>query len=103
MSSIINRIIEIDSIAQQRLNDAHIIENGIRQQIIDKNTQTNKIISEKAEARIAKIDEIEQQYSQEEMAKIKEDSDAHIAKLEQVYMDTHEKIELEIFNNVIGI
>lgn len=102
MSSIINKIIEIDSIAQQRLNDAQLIEKNIKKQIEEKNQQTAEFIREKAQARVAKIDEIEQQYASEEMAKIKDEFDSKINSLEEVYANTHKQIELDLYSKVIG-
>lgn len=102
MSSIINKIIEIDSIAQQRLNDAYVIQNGIRQQILEKNEQTNRVIHEKAESRIAKIDELEQQYANEELVRLREECDAQIERLEQFYSKNHVALEKNLFDRVIG-
>lgn len=103
MTSIINQIIEIDSIAQKRLNDAHAIEEEIKRQIVQKKQYTNDIINEKAAARIEKIEEIEQQYANEEMDRIKKEFDSKIARLEDIYTNTHEAIEAKIFNQVITV
>lgn len=102
MSSIINKIIEIDSIAQQRLNDAELLETNIKRQIEEKNHQTSAFIKGKADARVTKIDEIEQQYAAEEMAKVKEEVDSKIQSLEEIYKTTHKQLELDLFNKVIG-
>lgn len=101
MSNIINSIIEIDSIAQKRLNDAHLFEANIKNVIAEKKLNTNELIAQKAEMRVAKINELEKQYADDEMASIKEESDAKIALLEQLFEDNHEQQELEIFNNII--
>ena len=102
MDSIISRIIEIDMVAGQRLEAAYKAEADIREQILRKNEQTTLAIEKKAEERIAKIDEIECQYAEEDIIKIDTDFALREEKLEQMYLDIHVKIEQDIFNNIIS-
>lgn len=101
MNSIISKIIEIDMVAGQRLDDAHKVESDIQMQITKKSEQTTKAIAQKADARIAKIDEIEGQYAQEEIAQINDDFASREKTLELAYLDIHEKMEQDIFNNIV--
>ncbi len=103
MPNTINKIIEIDSIAQKKLDDANLIKERIQKQVLEKSAQTNKLINEKADARISRILQIETQYAQDKMDIIKENNEKVIARLEKSYIDNHERLEQEIFNNVINI
>lgn len=101
MSSIINQIIEIDTIAQKKLNDAMLMKEEIKQQVIDKAKQTNALIDEKTNSRIKKIEEIETQYAQTKKEEIKLQNDETLEQLEKTYVSMHEQLENAIFNRII--
>lgn len=101
MSSIINQIIEIDTIAQKKLNDAMLMKEEIKQQVIDKTKQTNALIDEKTNSRIKKIEEIETQYAQTKKEEIKLQNDETLEQLEKTYVSMHEQLENAIFNRII--
>lgn len=102
MSSIIHQIIEIDSIAQQKLNDASMIKENVKKEVIEKTEQTKKLVTEKMDARIQKIRDVECGFAQEQKDKIKTENDMLISKLMDTYSEVHEQLEQEIFLRVIS-
>lgn len=102
MSNIINQIIEIDSIAQKRLDDANKYKEQIKLLILQKAEQTNEFINSKVTARVEKILEIENQYAQQEKDRITSETDEIIQRLEQSYSDNHLLLERTIFQNITG-
>ncbi|WMJ22614.1 hypothetical protein RBG61_11540 [Paludicola sp. MB14-C6] len=103
MSNIINQIIEIDSVAQQRLAAANEISLTMKEQIEAKTQEIKMKIMKKCEDRIQKINVVEKQCAEEKMAEIKAENDKIIQKLEQTYAESHKQIEKDIFNNIIAI
>lgn len=101
MVNIINRIIEIDTIAQQRLDEAHKLKEAVKVQVLEKAEQTSTLISEKADMRISRIEEIETQYAKDKMDKIKAENQQSLSRLEENYNKNHEQFEKEILDNII--
>lgn len=102
MSNIINQIIEIDSIAQKRLDDANKYKEQIKQLILQKSEQTNEFITNKVNSRVEKIFEIENQYAEHEKDRITSETDEILNKLEQSYSENHLQLEKAIFQNITG-
>lgn len=103
MANIINQIIEIDGIAQKRLDDAKKIKEQYLAELAEKKAQTNIALEEKTKGRIEKLLSTEAKFAEEQKVKIKEENDATIKRLEDIYTKNHEKLEQDIFNNVISI
>lgn len=97
----INRIIEIDSIAQKRLNDAYTVKDDVKKELLEKNEQMKKAIDEKTNSRIEHINEIEEKMAREKIEEIDDLKNNKIKKLEQTYLSTHQKLEQDIFLRVI--
>lgn len=102
MLNTINKIIEIDSIAQKRLNDAYLIKDDVKKEVLEKIEQTKKAIDEKTNSRIDHINEIEEKKAKEKIEEIDELKNNKIKKLEQTYLSTHQKLEQDIFLRVIN-
>lgn len=103
MPNIISQIIEIDMIAQRRLDDANKIKAQYNVELNEKKAQTAKALDDKTKYRIEQILLNEQKLAQEEKAVIKSQTDTAINRLEDIFNQTHEKLEQDIFNNVISI
>ena len=103
MPNIINQIIAIDEIAQKLLNDANHVKD---QYIVELNQEKEQITSHLSEKTLVHIDKIlatETKFAQEQKANIKQDTDVTIKRLLDIYNQNHEKLEQDIFNNVISI
>ncbi len=103
MPNMINQIIEIDRIAQKCLDDANKIREQYLNELKEKTAQTNKALNEKTQNRIEKVLLTETAFAEEQKAKIKNENDAIIKQLLDIYTQKHEKLEQDIFNNVISI
>ncbi|MEG0693609.1 MAG: hypothetical protein RR444_11090 [Oscillospiraceae bacterium] len=103
MANIINQIIEIDGIAQKRLDDANKVKDQYLIELNEKKAQTTKALEEKTRLRIEKVLSTETKFAEEQKAIIKNETDATIKRLEDIYIQNHEKLEQDIFNNVISI
>lgn len=101
MKSIIEDIIEIDSIAQKRIDEAQKIRDEISNQIKLEKEQLNSDLNERAEARIVKIENTEKTHADEQKAKIAKETEEKISKLTQSFDGIKEKLEKEIYQNVI--
>ncbi|MFZ2539922.1 MAG: hypothetical protein WAX04_13665 [Oscillospiraceae bacterium] len=103
MANTINQIIEIDAVAQKRLDNASKIKEQYLQELSEESDQTNKALEEKTQSRMEKVLSTETQYAEGKKAKIKDENDATIKRLEDTYNQNHQKLEQDIFNNVISI
>lgn len=103
MKNIINQIIEIDAVAQKRLDDANKIKEQYLQELKIKSQEVNEKLEEKTKNRIQKILVTESQFADEQKSNIEKETQKVIERLEETYKTNHEKLEQDIFNNVISI
>lgn len=103
MSNIINQIIEIDAIAQKRLEDAQKISLTMKEEIEAKAEEIKSTIMQKCENRIQNVLAIEKQCADEKIALIKAENEKLIQKLEETYSNSHKQIENDIFQKIITV
>lgn len=103
MANIIDQIIEIDEIAQKQLDEASKIKELYMKELKDKENEVNNFLEKKTTDRIRKLTETEIQLAEEQKAKITADNKIVLEHLEAVYNKNHEKLEQEIFHNVVGM
>lgn len=102
MVNIINQIIEIDGIAQKRLNEANEIKNQYLNELQEKTVAVNQELEKEAKIRIDKVLVAETKLADEEKARISKETAQVIARLEETYSKNHNKLEQDIFNAVIS-
>lgn len=103
MTNTINQIIEIDALAQKKLAHAKAIKEQYLKELDEQTAQTNLELEIKTKNRIETFFHTEEKFAQEEMLRIKTETAEIINRIEKIYTDNHEKLEQEIFNNVISI
>lgn len=102
MPSIIECIIEIDSIAQSRLDQANKIKIDIEKEVDETSKQTIVSLEAKARARIEEIVKIDDKFTNEKIENIVAENNISLAHIEKYYTDNHEAIEDKVFNKIIG-
>lgn len=103
MANIIDQIIQIDSIAQQKLDDAAHLKEQYEKKAKEKMADTNALIEQKAQAKIEKIRQEEAARAEQEKEEIRKQMEAALERLEKTYQATHEKLEEELYKNVLGL
>lgn len=101
MKSIIEDIIEIDSVAQKRIDEAKKIKEDVSKQIELEKEQMNAELNSKAENRVLKIEEAEKRLADEETAAIQKETDEKLSALRENFEKIKDKLENEIYQNVI--
>lgn len=102
MPNIINQIIEIDSIAQKKLDEADRLKLQLEEETRNKIEETNALIRQKAAEKIDSIRSEEERRAASQMEEIQKEQEAAISRLEKIYHEKHEQLEQDIFNNVLG-
>ncbi|MEG2429847.1 MAG: hypothetical protein RSA79_04890 [Oscillospiraceae bacterium] len=102
MPSIIEQIVEIDSVAQQRLDEANKIKIDIQNEVDKTSKKTKLSLEQKAKETIEKVQEIENQFANQEIDKILKDNNVSLSRIEKYYQDNHKSIEDKVFNNIIS-
>ncbi|MEG0894423.1 MAG: hypothetical protein RSE07_01925 [Oscillospiraceae bacterium] len=102
MINTINAILKIDEKAKQKVNEALKFKDDVEKQMQKEMCLENEEIDTKINDRIKKIEDFENQYSAEQAAIIDKQTKDKIQNLEDVYNKIHEKLEEEIFQNIVG-
>lgn len=103
MATIIDQIIQIDSTAQKRLDEAEALKLQIQQETKEKIAETDALIAQKAQEKLNRIQEEEERLAAEQKQEIEARTAETIARLEKTYEQKHEELERELFENVTGI
>lgn len=103
MANIIDQIIKIDSVAQKKLDDAAHLKEQYEQDAKQKMAQTNALIQQKVQAKLDGIRQEEAARAEEEKEQLRRGQEEAFARLERIFDETHEKLEQEIYQNVLGL
>lgn len=103
MESIIAQIISIDELAQKRLQDASRQREEMRSKTEESIEETTRALREEAENRISIVTKQEDEAAQAQIAEIKEQNAALWARLEATCNENREKLETQIFENVVSM
>jgi len=103
MPNIISQIIEIDTIAQKKLADA-AEERALREkEAQEQMAADDAVLWEEARQKIERTRSAEEAEAKEKMERLLKQRDEKIVRLEKVYWESHEKLEQEIYNKVLGL
>ena len=102
MESVINRIIEIDKQAEERLSSAEIRQKKIFRDAENECRQLEEKISHDAEKRISEIEKINRREYEELSEKLSKKYADEILSMDSFFEDNHENIENQIFAEIVG-
>ena len=102
MENVINRILEIDKDACEKLESA---EKQKKQIISDAKSEEVKIRQEylkNADIKITQVDEQEKQIADQKISKIEEEREKDLSRLQSIYEENHISWEQDIFQRIVG-
>lgn len=102
MESVINKIIEIDCMADSRLNDAQKQHNEILSKADAKSRSLISSINSAAEKRISEIEKINKSDYDSKVAMLEEKYKLEKNSMSNVFEQNHIKIEDMIFSEIVG-
>lgn len=102
MENIVNKIIEIDTQADQRLNDAETAGMELVEKSEKEASELKENLRKRAENRIEKIKEFHRLETEDALAKISEESSLKMKALDESFDEIHVSIEDSIFRAIVG-
>jgi vacuolar-type H+-ATPase subunit H len=103
MINVINQIIEIDKLAQQRIADAHDQKTNIIKELEQQKKELHDEYEKTAKEKLQHVNEVEHAFAQEKIDVIVNSKQQTIDSLENNYDQNHLKWEQELYNKVLGI
>lgn len=102
MENLVNKIIEIDSIADQRLNDAESDSAKMIEKSEREAADLRENLRSRAENRMSKIRDFHRIETEDAISRINEDCNEKIRSLDEAYDSMHSSIEESIFRMIVG-
>ena len=102
MDEIINKILDIDRQAEERLLQAEKDKTKILNEAKLQGMKTKENCTIRADDRIEKVELSEKQSADEQIEKITSEMKAKMADLDKLFNDNKEKWENEIFHRIVG-
>lgn len=102
MESVINRIIEIDRNATERINSASEKKKQILDDIKNQCSELKLKIENDAEKRISKIEDLNKSEYEMKTAELEKKFNDEINEMNTFYEQNHKIIEREIFAEIVG-
>lgn len=102
MESVINRIIEIDENATQRINSAFEKRNQIIENTKKQCMEIRNKIESDADLRISQIEDFNKSEFEKEVSELEKKFNDEIDEMNAFYEYNHEKIEKEILAEIVG-
>ncbi len=102
MESIISKIIEIDTQAENKLATARLRQQQISHSSFEEAGRLEEQMKNEAEKAIANVNRINDELYKEHMNEIERQYALEINALNDFYYAEHEKIENEIFDKIMG-
>lgn len=102
MESVINRIIEIDRNATERINSANEKKKQIIEDIKNQCRELKLKIESDAENRISQIEDLNKSEYEMESAELEKKFNDEINEMNTFYEQNHKIIEREIFAEIVG-
>lgn len=102
MESVINRIIEIDRNATERINSANEKKKQIIEDIKNQCRELQLKIESDAENRISQIEDLNKSEYEMESAELEKKFNDEINEMNTFYEQNHKIIEREIFAEIVG-
>lgn len=102
MENLVNKIIEIDSMADQRLCDAESASEKLRENTEREAAGLKEDLRIKAEKRMSEIRKFHQDETREILAGIDKECNEKISQLDEAFNKQHLSIEDSIFRAIVG-
>lgn len=102
MTNIIEQIIEIDNVAQKKLEEVNEIAELYRLEVEQTTAADKKQIDDETAQKIQLLTENAEKLLAEQKAAIREQNKLDMARLEKLYDEKHENLEKDILKNIIG-
>ncbi len=102
MENLVNKIIEIDSQADQRLNDAESASEKLLARSEQEADDLRESLKKRADNRMEKIRDFHRMETEDALSRISEECSEQIKKLDEAFENTHVSIEESIFNTIVG-
>lgn len=102
MESVINKIIEIDKLAEERLTKAEIRQKNIYNEAQEECRRLEVKIRRDADKRINEIENINKSEFDAFYEKISKKYSEEILNMDSFFSDNHEEIENQIFAEIVG-
>lgn len=102
MENLVNKIIEIDSMADQRLCDAESASEKLKENTEREAASLKEDLRKKAENRMSEIRKFHKDETQEILTRINHECNAKINQLDDAFEKQHLSIEDSIFRAIVG-
>lgn len=102
MESVINKIIEIDKRAEERLSSAEIRQKNIYSEAHSECRKLEEKIRNDADRRISEIEKINKNDYEELSEKLLKNYSDEILNMDSFFNENHENIENQIFAEIVG-
>ena len=103
MDDLINKILDIDKQAQEKINQANKKKIEILRTYEVKNQDLTNELDLVEKEKLNNVYEVENQFAQERIKSADEQKQKTLAEFEDIYKQNHEKWEKEIFDNVVAL
>ena len=102
MESVIKKIIEIDNLAEDKLDRAQKAKADEIEQSLEECRRLEKKLGQDAAARISEVEKINKEDFENHSRRLEEKYAAEIKNMDAFYEAEHESIENEIFAEIVG-
>jgi len=102
MENLVNKIIEIDNQADQRLSDAESASKKIIEESVKEAADLKESLRNRAENRMNKIRDFHKSETEDAVNRISSECTEKIKKLDEVFESQHASIEESIFRTIVG-
>ena len=103
MPSIIEQILQIDSIAQKKLDEANAFQHQLLVDSESRKAELDAAASEKMETELAEFSGALQQKTSREKQEIEKQSQEDISRLGDLFAQNRARLEKDIFENIVRI
>ncbi len=102
MDELLNKILEIDKIAQEKIKTAEEENDKFLKQVNDHKQEIINNMQKKADKRLCDLEENEIKNSEEEILKLEKQQKEYIKKLQNIYDEHCEKRVNDIVNRILS-
>ena len=102
MENIINKIIDIDRMAEKRLSDAETESQNLIAKSEREAADLKENLRSAAEKRISEVRDFHKNETEAELNRIRSECDAKIKELDEAYENKHLSIEESIYRTIVG-
>lgn len=103
MPSIIEQILQIDSIAQKKLDEANAFQHQLLVDSESRKAELDAAVAEKMETELAEFSGALQQKTSREKQEIEKQSQEDVSRLADLFAQNRARLEKDIFENIVRI